>query len=179
MLLGSTVLLGYRWPMMGLVILVSALSLTPTSAAVLLHRLRRTGGAAVQPMDTRTGGALADAVSCNQVVKAFGAETREDQRLQWVVAKWRKRSSRTWMRATNNGTAQLLALLALRTAVIGLASWLWVARPGDARRRGLCVDGILHHPGLFAGHRLAHPPSAEVGERHGRAGGYPRPAAGR
>jgi ATP-binding cassette subfamily B protein len=84
--------------------------------------------------DTRTGGALADAVSCNPVVKAFGAEVREDQRLEWVVAKWKKRTRRTWIRATNNGTAQLFALLALRTAVIGLSLWLWwngQASPGD------------------------------------------------
>ena len=80
------------------------------------------------------GGALADAVSCNPVVKAFGAETREEARLQWVVGKWQQRTRRTWMRGTNNGTAQLLALLALRTAVIGLVLWLWwhgQATPGD------------------------------------------------
>ena len=31
--------------------------------------------------DTRIGGALADAIGCNAVVKAFGAEAREDARL--------------------------------------------------------------------------------------------------
>ena len=132
-LLGSTVLLGYRWPMMGLVILVGTVAYV-TLAAVLSIAYVGPAARLSNQWDTRTGGALADAVSCNPVVKAFGAETREDQRLQWVVAKWRKRSSRTWMRATNNGTAQLLALLALRTAVIGLALWLWwhgQATPGD------------------------------------------------
>jgi ATP-binding cassette subfamily B protein len=132
-LLGSTVLLGYRWPMMGLVILVGSIAYV-TLAAILSIAYVGPAARLSNQWDTRTGGALADAVSCNQVVKAFGAETREDQRLQWVVAKWKKRSRRTWMRATNNGTAQLLALLALRTAVIGLVLWLWwhgQATPGD------------------------------------------------
>jgi ATP-binding cassette subfamily B protein len=132
-LLGSTALLGWRWPMMGLVILIGTLAYV-TLAAVLSIGYVGPAARLSNQWDTRTGGALADAVSCNPVVKAFGAETREDERLRWVVAKWRKRSSRTWMRATNNGTAQLMALLALRTAVIGLALWLWwhgQATPGD------------------------------------------------
>ena len=132
-LLGSTVLLGYRWPMMGLVILVGSVAYVILAAILSIAYVGPAARLSNQ-WDTRTGGALADAVSCNQVVKAFGAETREDQRLRWVVAKWKKRSHRTWMRATNNGTAQLLALLALRTAVIGLVLWLWwhgQATPGD------------------------------------------------
>ncbi|MGO4843705.1 ABC transporter ATP-binding protein, partial [Rhizobiaceae sp. 2RAB30] len=56
--------------------------------------------------DTRLGGALADAVSCNSVVKAFGAEQREDGRLAAVVDKWRDRTGRTWRRGTVNGTLQ-------------------------------------------------------------------------
>ena len=132
-LLGSTVLLGYRWPMMGLVIMVGTLAYV-TLAAVLSIGYVGPAARLSNQWDTRTGGALADAVSCNQVVKAFGAETREDSRLQWVVAKWKKRTRRTWNRATDNGTAQLIALLALRTAVIGLVLWLWwhgQATPGD------------------------------------------------
>jgi ATP-binding cassette, subfamily B, bacterial len=132
-LLGSTVLLGYRWPMMGVVILVGTFGYVALAAVLSIAYVGPAARLSNQ-WDTRTGGALADAVSCNAVVKAFGAETREDQRLQQVVVKWKKRSRRTWDRATNNGTAQLLALLALRTAVIGLVLWLWwhgQATPGD------------------------------------------------
>ena len=37
---------------------------------------------------------LADALTCNAVVKSFGAEEREDARLARVVGKWRKRVRR-------------------------------------------------------------------------------------
>ena len=43
--------------------------------------------------DTRMGGALADAISCNAVVKGFGAEEREEERLGHVIAKWRSRTA--------------------------------------------------------------------------------------
>ena len=72
------------------------------------------------------GGALADAVSCNAVVKAFGAEAREDARLRagrrQMAAAAR---GRTWMRGTINGTAQGAMLLVLRAAIIGIALLLW------------------------------------------------------
>ena len=51
-----------------------------------------------------------------------------------VVAKWRDRTRRTWVRGTYNGTAQMTALLLLRALVIGLGLWLWwqgQATPGD------------------------------------------------
>jgi len=80
------------------------------------------------------GGALADAISCNAVVKSFGAEAREDDILAAVLAKWADRTTRTWVRGTTSGTIQGGALLALRTAVTALAIFLWWsgrATPGD------------------------------------------------
>ena len=75
--------------------------------------------------DTKLGGSLADAVSCSSVVKAFGAEAREDARFAKVVAKWRDRTRRTWVRGTINGTTQGSTLLVLRAAIIGFALLLW------------------------------------------------------
>ncbi|TIW41074.1 MAG: ABC transporter ATP-binding protein, partial [Mesorhizobium sp.] len=71
------------------------------------------------------GGSLADAVNCNAVVKGFGAEEREETRLANVVARWRARTGRTWVRGTINGTTQGSMLLLLRAAVIGLSLLLW------------------------------------------------------
>ncbi|HWA48747.1 MAG TPA: ABC transporter ATP-binding protein [Dongiaceae bacterium] len=132
-LLGSTVLLGLRWPLMGAVIFLGTLAFVALAAFLSVGYV----GPAAQlsnAWDTKMGGALADSVTCNAVVKAFGAELREDMRLQRVTDKWHRRTYRTWIRATNNGSAQLLALLALRSAVIGLVLWLWwhgQATPGD------------------------------------------------
>ena len=68
---------------------------------------------------------MTDAISCNQVVKSFGAEKREDYRLAKVVEKWRLRTSRTWTRATRNGTLQTVLLQGLRTLALAYALWLW------------------------------------------------------
>lgn len=132
-LLGSTALLGWRWPLMGVVIFVGTVAFVGLAATLSIGYVGPAARLSNQ-WDTKMGGALADAVSCNAVVKAFGAETREDSRLMRVVEKWRKRTYRTWVRGTINGSTQILALLALRSAVIGLALWLWwhgQATPGD------------------------------------------------
>jgi ATP-binding cassette subfamily B protein len=132
-LFGATFLLGWHWPIMGVVIFVGAIAFVGMTVLISIGFV---GPAArlSNAWDTRIGGALADAVSCNAVVKAFGAEEREDDRLAGVMAKWRQRTHRTWVRSTTNGTLQLVALLLLRLAVISVALWLWwqgVATPGD------------------------------------------------
>jgi ATP-binding cassette subfamily B protein len=75
--------------------------------------------------DTRMGGSLADAISCNAVVKAFGAESREDVRLSKVVTKWRSRTRRTWLIGTLNGFIQGANLLVMRGVIIAFALYLW------------------------------------------------------
>ena len=84
--------------------------------------------------DTKVGGTLADAMTCNAVVKSFGAEAREDARLARVISRWRRRVRRTWLRYNYTSTAQLSVLLCLRASVIGGALLLWIAgraSPGD------------------------------------------------
>ncbi|WP_229428873.1 ABC transporter ATP-binding protein [Microvirga pudoricolor] len=123
-LIGSMILLGLNWPVMGVVIAVGTvvyIGMTVFLNIVYVAPSARLANA----WDTKMGGTLADALSCNAVVKAFGAEAREDARLAGVLAKWRSRTARVWMRATNSGTIQLVALLGIRAAIIGTALWLW------------------------------------------------------
>jgi ATP-binding cassette subfamily B protein len=68
---------------------------------------------------------MADAVTCNAVVKSFGAESREDERLAGVMGKWRRRTLRHWIRGTKSGSMQQVILLVLRASVTGCAVWLW------------------------------------------------------
>ena len=100
--------------------------------------------------DTKVGGTLADALTCNAVVKSFGAEEREDARLARVVGKWRKRVRRTWMRFTMSSTVQLIVLLCVRASVVGGALLLWMAGKRDAGRGHLRADELLRHPRLPA-----------------------------
>ncbi|WP_408886938.1 ABC transporter ATP-binding protein [Limobrevibacterium gyesilva] len=132
-LLGSTVLLGFRWPVMGAIVAGSAIVYLALAALGTLLYVAPAARLSNR-WDTRIGGVLADVIGANAVVKAFAAEAREDRALAQVLGQWRRRTRRTWRRGTNNGTAQLLVLLALRTVVIAAALWLWwvgQATPGD------------------------------------------------
>ena len=124
MLVGSTILLGWYWPMMGLIIAVGSLVYCALTVALSLGYVAPAASLA-NAWDTKLGGSLADAVSCSSVVKAFGAEAREDTRFAKVVGKWRGRTRRTWVRGTINGTTQGATLLVLRIAIIGFALLLW------------------------------------------------------
>ncbi len=132
-LLGSMILLGLHWPSLGAVIAIGAAIYVPM---IVIFSTRYIAPAArvSNAWDTRVGGTLADALTCNAVVKSFGAEAREDARLARVVSRWRTRVRRTWLRYNYTSTAQLSVLLCLRASVIGGALLLWIAgraSPGD------------------------------------------------
>ncbi|MFM0350098.1 ABC transporter ATP-binding protein [Paraburkholderia sp. RL17-347-BIC-D] len=124
MLVGATVLLGWRWPMMGAVVGIGSVLYIAVTVAMSLGFVAPAARLA-NAWDTRMGGALADAVSCNGVVKAFGAEEREEVLLSRVIGKWRHRTRRTWMRGTINGGVQGGMLVAIQAAILGAALLLW------------------------------------------------------
>lgn len=132
-LMGTVILLGMRWPVMGLVMACGAcayVALTVFLAIQVIAPASRLSNA----LDTRIGGVLSDALGANAVVKSFGAEAREDARLSRVIDKWSRRTQRTWMRHTYSGTAQLTLLWTVRTTVTATAVWLWSvgrATPGE------------------------------------------------
>jgi len=123
-LVGATVLFGWHWPLMGLAVGIGTILYVSVTVKLSLDYVtpatRRSNA-----WDSRLGGALADAVSCNPVVKAFGAEGREDQRFGKVLARWQSRTWVTWTRATLTGIVQQGILMMLRVVVIGLALLFW------------------------------------------------------
>ncbi|MEQ5842040.1 ABC transporter ATP-binding protein/permease [Paraburkholderia acidicola] len=153
MLVGATVLLGVHWPVMGVVVGLGSvlyIAVTVTLSVGFVAPAARLGNA----WDTRMGGALADAVSCNAVVKAFGAETREETRLARVIAKWNKRTRRTWIRGTLNGGVQGAMLVLMQAAMLGAALMLWAkdkASVGDitfALTMFFMLQGYLREVGM-------------------------------
>lgn len=132
-LTGSTILLALHWPALGAVIAIGAI-IYITMTVILSTQYIAPAARLSNAWDTRVGGTLADSLTCNPVVKSFGAEEREETRFARVVAKWRKRIRRTWMRYTINSTVQLVVLLFVRASVVGGALLLWLAgqaTPGD------------------------------------------------
>ena len=132
-LLGSMVLVGLHWTSLGLVIALGALVYVSMTVALSVRYIAPAARVS-NAWDTRVGGTLADALTCNAVIKSFGAEAREDVRLARVISRWRARVNRSWMRYNATNAVQLLVLLCLRGSVIGGAVLLWIAgraSPGD------------------------------------------------
>lgn len=133
MLAGASVLLGSYWPVMGLFVAAGSLVYIGFTVAMSVGFVAPAASLA-NAWDTRLGGALADAVSCNSVVKAFGAETREEDRMRYVLSKWDSRTRRTWRRGTLNGTLQGVLMVTMQAGILGTGLYMWtqgLASPGD------------------------------------------------
>jgi ATP-binding cassette, subfamily B, bacterial len=102
-LIGSSVLLGWHWPAMGAVVGTGAVLYVGLSVTLSLYYVAPAARLS-NAQDTLMGGAMADAVTCNAVVKSFGAECREDERLATVMGKWRRRTLRHWIRGTQSNS---------------------------------------------------------------------------
>ncbi|KRP86951.1 multidrug ABC transporter ATP-binding protein, partial [Bradyrhizobium yuanmingense] len=132
-LVGAMILLGLHWPAFGGVIAVGAVIYVAITIALTISYIAPSARIS-NAWDTKIGATLADALTCNAVVKSFGAEAREDARLDSVINRWQARVSRTWLRGNTSGLSQYLMLLCLRASVIGGAILLWIAgraSPGD------------------------------------------------
>ena len=123
-LLGASVIFALQWPLMGLAVALG--SAVYIAATVWLAMRYITPAARLSNQwDSRFGGALADSVTSNAVVKAFGAEDREEARLVRVIDRWRNRTRVMWLRATNAGTTQNVILVGMRLMVIGMGLLFW------------------------------------------------------
>jgi ATP-binding cassette subfamily B protein len=123
-LVGSSLLLGLRWRGMSVMVAAGALAYIAVSVSLSLYYVAPAARLS-NAQDTRIGASIADAITCNAVVKSFGAEQREDYRLAKVLGKWNKRTWRTWIRATRNGSLQTFLLQAFRSLVLLYAVWFW------------------------------------------------------
>ncbi len=133
-LVGVTVLTYLQWPVIGLftggAIVAFLLSAYLFGRFVIAGAVRRYIKA-----DTEIGASLADAVSSNATVKAFGAEGREQSRFDKVVAAWRVEANRTWTLWTNSWILQNMLLFILQAGLLGLVLLEWSkgqATAGDA-----------------------------------------------
>jgi ATP-binding cassette subfamily B protein len=123
-LLGATAVLGARWPAMGAAVGVGSIIYVALTTLLSLNYVAPAAELS-NAWDTRLSGALADAITSNAAVRAFGAEQREEQRLGRVLGKWRRRTRRTWMRGVGSYSIQSTALVVLQGLITGTITWLW------------------------------------------------------
>ena len=101
---GAVALMIWHWPLMGLVFLAGALY-TAVSVRLSLGYVAPLRRLAVES-DSRVGGALADALTCNAVVKSTAAEDREDVRLGGILDTWQANMLRSWYASIHTEVAQ-------------------------------------------------------------------------
>jgi ATP-binding cassette subfamily B protein len=132
-LLGLSVMMILRWPLVGLFSLATVIAFI-VSNIVLTERFGRPLNLRSVGLDTRIGGALADSISANATVRSFGAEDRESARIALVTDMWRVAVGRTWRRFTDIWLVQNLLLALLQAGMTGLLIQLWMkgqATTGD------------------------------------------------
>jgi len=154
---GAIVLLGLHWPVLGLAMALGAAAYV---AVTIFISVRVVAPAATlsNRWDTALGGILADSIGANSVVKGFGAEAREDARVDQVIAKWRRRTWRTWTFGTIGNVVQVGLLWLVRATVTGGAILLWwrgQASAGDViyvLTTYLVIHGYLRDIGQHVSH---------------------------
>ena len=132
--IGLTIVLWSRFPLLGVMFLVSSLIYISVSVAISGTYVRRANIRAAAS-DSAIGAAIADAISNNPAVKAFGAETREDARFEEVTNRWMNHAKASWNRGHDLWLAQQVIWGCLQVAILFAIIWLAEsgrATPGDA-----------------------------------------------
>ncbi|MBN8831881.1 MAG: ABC transporter ATP-binding protein [Sphingomonadales bacterium] len=123
-LTGAVILLALHWPILGLVMAIGSILYISLTVFISM-RIVSPAASLSNRWDTAMGGILADSIGANSVVKGFGAEEREDARVGQIIAKWRRRTRRTWTYGTIGNLVQVSLLWIVRATVLGGAIWLW------------------------------------------------------
>lgn len=133
LLVGQSVLIALQWPLIGataLFVIFSFLWLNLWMVKVYVRPANLRSNA----LDSRIGGALADAFGSNPTVKSFGAEAREEARFAELTAEWRAAVQVTWGRFMDIWLTQNLLTMLLQAVMTGTLVWQWTkgrATPGD------------------------------------------------
>lgn len=149
-LIGLTIMLTILWPVMGLTVGVLIalhlgvgywLSANWVAPANNIH----------MAADSRIGATMSDAITCNAVVKSFGAEDREDASFERVVRDWAGKAQFTWIRGENAVMFQVAMQILMMAALLGFSTYYWtqgLATPGDvvlALTTFFVIDSHLRH----------------------------------
>jgi ATP-binding cassette subfamily B protein len=136
LLLALAVAMGLRDPLLGACFAVAMIVFLAVSIALSLAWVAP-ANARRNDADTALGGALADAVTCNATVKAFGAEAREDARMRGVAERWRRLARASWTRSMDAGAVQSVLLVLLLGGLLAVAL-------GFAEGPRLPVDDVVY-----------------------------------
>jgi ATP-binding cassette, subfamily B, bacterial len=120
-----------RWPIMGWVTLACVVAYTAFGIFAVVKvnapRFRKSADA-----DTKVGAALADAITGNAAVKAFGRERSEEEHFAGIAGNWRNLSIRSWQMANAMDLIRRYIALCMMMAMVGTAIHLWAKGVAEA-----------------------------------------------
>lgn len=116
---GLTVILCMKYLVVGLLFLATILIYVTVSVVIALKYLRPANVVAAAA-DSAIGASLADAITNNATVKAFGAEVREEQRFQRTGDDWASKALTSWTRGGRLSLLQQALWAVLQFATIGV-----------------------------------------------------------
>ena len=130
---GLTIVMWVRFPLVGAMFFATVLVYIALSTVLALKYVRPANVRAAAA-DSAIGASIADTITNNPAVKAFGAEAREDARFAGVVQRWIDRARESWARGQILAFIQQALWAALQFAMvfvlIGMAQ-AGQATPGD------------------------------------------------
>jgi len=104
-------------------------------------------------LDSKIGGVLSDAITCNSLVKAFAAEQYEIGRLTKGANEWRIKTRSSWWRTEKLFSLQVVLFILIEACIIGFSIGLWYA--------GHCTTGEVVT--IFASIQLAQTQIRDIG----------------
>jgi len=131
--LGVIGVMTWHLPEMGLMFAAGAAFYVWVSIKLAVGYFAPIRRAAVET-DSKLGAVLADALTCNMLVKNSGSEIREEERLGLTLDSWHHRMCRSWVAGINTNVVQAGMTLMVQVVLLATAFWLWDqgrATPGD------------------------------------------------
>jgi ATP-binding cassette subfamily B protein len=141
-MVGLSVQMILRWPWVGGFSL-AVVTIYILANVVMSNLYVRAANLRSVALDSRIGGALADAITANPTVKSFGAEAREAARISDVTADWRRAVMRTWNRYTDVWLVQNLLLGTLQAGLTGLVVLRWTQGEASAGDVAFVITSFL------------------------------------
>jgi len=126
----TIIIMALHWPIMGLITFVMAALYVSVSiwTVVVINAPRFKAGA---NEDTKVGAAVADSITANATVKAFGREDYEDGRLKMVVDSWRYIALNSWQVANTTDLLRRLVSVLMMAVMVGSSIYLWQQGKAD------------------------------------------------
>ncbi len=152
-IIGMTVMMSTQWLEMGLFLAVFVMIYITVNYYLASYYLAPVNRE-YNKRDTKLGATLADSITCNQVVKAFGAEMREDGTLARVSEDWSHHARLSWGRSVRTGLVQQIMRLIMLLGMLSLGLFFWAgtrATPGQITlvlTTFFVISGYLRHVGM-------------------------------